>query len=223
MTALWKKRLGAGISLLGLAAAGVAAWKTGLLDGLSNRDHVVGLLRSSGVKGPLACIGVQFLQVVIFAIPGEITQFAAGYVFGAWRGFAFSVLGIMLGSAFNFGFARLVGRPALERFISARTIAKVDAALNNAKGKSAMFLLFLMPGMPKDAMSYCAGLTNMGLLEFIVISGLARIPALLASVLLGSQANRRDYGAMVVTAAVVLLAAAACYLYERRRSRSAAP
>jgi hypothetical protein len=48
----------------------------------------------------------------------------------------------------------IIGRPTLERFISRQTLDKVDKALNSAKGKSAMFLLFLLPGAPKDAMCY---------------------------------------------------------------------
>jgi uncharacterized membrane protein YdjX (TVP38/TMEM64 family) len=95
----------------------------------------------------------------------------------------------------------------------------VDRALNDAKGKSALFLLFLLPGMPKDAMSYGAGLSNMNLVEFVVVTGLARSPALFVSILLGSQAYRHDYRAMVITGVVVALAVAAAYLYERRRSR----
>ena len=222
MTALWKKRLLAGILLLLMVAGGGALWKTGLLQRLSDQDRVVELLRSAGVKGPLLCIGVQFIQVVIFVIPGEITQFAAGYVFGGWLGFAYSATGIMLGSGFNFLFARLVGRPTLERFIHRQTLDKVDAALNNTKGKSALFLLFLLPGMPKDAMSYGAGLSNLNMAEFVVVTGLARSPALLASILLGSQAYRQDYRSMVITGVVVLVAIVGYYLYERRRNASRA-
>jgi uncharacterized membrane protein YdjX (TVP38/TMEM64 family) len=219
MTALWKKRLLALFLLLLFVAGAVGVWQSGLIQRLSNRQQIVEMLRAAGIRGPLACIGVQFVQVVIFVIPGEITQFAAGYVFGAGLGFLYSVTGIMLGSAFNFGFARVVGRPTLERLIHQSTLEKVDRALTSAKGKSGLFLLFLLPGMPKDAMSYGAGLSKMNLLEFVVVSGLARSPALLASILLGSQAYRRDYTAMVLTAAVVVAAVAGYYFYERNRNR----
>jgi len=219
MTPLSKKRLWAGFLLLLLIGGAVGLWKSGLVPRLSDRHYLVEMLRSAGIKGPLLCIGVQFLQVVIFVIPGEITQFAAGYVFGGWLGFVYSATGIMLGSAFNFGFARLVGRPALERVIHRSTLDKVDLALNHAKGKSAMFLLFLLPGMPKDAMSYGAGFSKIGVVEFVVISGLGRSPALLASILLGSQAERRDYGAMAITGGVVVAAVLGYWLYERNRSK----
>ena len=223
MNQLWKKRLLAGFLLLLLVAGSVALWHTGLVHRLSNKDHLVELLRSAGIQGPLLCIAIQFAQVVIFVIPGEITQFAAGYVFGSWMGFLYSILGIALGSAFNFAFARVLGRPTLERLIHRDTLDKVDRALNDAKGKSALFLLFLLPGMPKDAMSYAAGLSNMSLVEFVVVSGLARVPALLASIVLGSQAYRQNYRAMVITALLVVAAAALCYFYERRRGRRLKP
>ena len=94
-------------------------------------------------------------------VPGEITQIAAGYVFGAWLGLLYSMIGILLGSAFDFAFARMVGRPVVEKLLGERTLEKVDQALSTHRGKSALFMLFLMPGMPKDAMSYGAGLSKL--------------------------------------------------------------
>jgi uncharacterized membrane protein YdjX (TVP38/TMEM64 family) len=221
-TAGWKK-LALAFVLVALVAVGsIALWKAGLLGTLSSRDQLVHSLRTAGVKGPLVCIGAQFVQVVIFAIPGEIAQFAAGYVFGIWKGFLYSIVGIMLGSAFNFLFGRVVGRPALERLIGKVTMAKVDALLNSAKGKSAIFLLFLIPGTPKDAMCYGAGFCNMTLFEFVVITGLGRTPALLASLVLGSLASRRDYDAMILTGVVTGAAILTYYIYERRRNRKLA-
>lgn len=202
-----------------VTVGGVWLWRTGFLRELSDKEQLVAALRQGGLKGPLLCIGAQFVQVVIFAIPGEITQFAAGYVFGVWQGFFYSVIGIMLGSAFNFHFARIVGRPTLERFISPKTLEKADKYLNNAKGKSALFLLFLLPGAPKDVMSYGAGLTRMSLTEFVVITGLARSPALFASILMGGQASHRDYRSMAVTGAIVVFVFAGYYFYKYYRHR----
>jgi uncharacterized membrane protein YdjX (TVP38/TMEM64 family) len=194
--------------------------KSGMLGVLSHKDRLIALLREDGWRGPLVCMGAQFAQVVIFIIPGEITQLAAGYVFGLWRGFLYSVLGILAGSAFNFYFARIVGRPALSRLVGPATLEKVDRVLENAKGKSAMFLLFLLPGAPKDALSYGAGLTEITLTEFLVVSTLGRAPALLASILIGSHASRQNYAAMIATGIAVILAGAGYYWYERRRGRN---
>lgn len=215
-----KKRLLLALCLaVFLAVGGVWLWRAGFLQELSDKERLIAALREDGLRGPLLCIGAQFVQVVIFAIPGEITQFAAGYVFGVWRGFLYSVIGIMAGSAFNFYFARIVGRPTLERFISRNTLEKVDRSLNDAKGKTALFLLFLLPGAPKDAMCYGAGLTRMTLAEFVAITGLARSPALFASILIGSHASRRDYRSVVLTSLVVVFIFAGYYLYRHYRNR----
>ena len=206
--------------MLALIAVGtIILWRAGIIQRLSNKDALVAWLQNAGYRGPLLCIAIQFVQVVIFVIPGEITQFASGYVFGAWHGLLYSIAGIMLGSAFNFYFARFAGRPTLERLIGRRTMERVDRLLNSARGKSAVFILFLIPGTPKDAMCYGAGLSTLGLGEFVVISGLARLPALLSSTLLGSQASKHNYRAMVITAAVAGVVIAAYYLYQRYRTK----
>ncbi len=208
------------ILVIALAAGFYLAWKTGLVERLGNQQELIQSMRQSGFRGPLICIGIQFLQVVIFMIPGEITQIAAGYVFGAWLGFAYSVAGIMLGSAFNYGFARLAGRPVMEKLLGAGTLARVDRALETRRGQSALFLLFLLPGLPKDAMSYGAGLTSLGFVEFVTISGLARMPALLFSTMIGSQLYQRDYGTLAITVAVGGVVILGFYLFEKRRHRA---
>jgi uncharacterized membrane protein YdjX (TVP38/TMEM64 family) len=193
------------------------AWQAGLIGRLTNYDQLIETMRGGdGPWGPLICIGVQFAQVVIFAIPGEVTQIAAGYVFGAWYGFLYSVVGIMLGSAFDYSFARLVGRPVVEKFLGAERLARIDALLSTRKGRSALFILFLLPGMPKDAMSYGAGLTQFKLGEFVVVSGLARMPALLFSTMIGSQLYSRDYDAMMITAAIAAAVIGGFFWYQKR-------
>jgi uncharacterized membrane protein YdjX (TVP38/TMEM64 family) len=200
-----------------LILAFLAAWKTGLLGRLSNHEELVQQMRQSGPRGPLLCIGIQFLQVVFFMVPGEITQIAAGYVFGTWLGLLYSVIGILLGSAFDFAFARAVGRPVVRKVLGERTLQRVDDVLTTHKGQSAVFLLFLLPGMPKDAMSYGAGLTSLKLGEFIAISGLGRLPALLFSTMIGAQLYDRDYTAVAIIVAVGALVSVGFFLYEKRR------
>lgn len=88
-----------------LIGGGIWLCHAGFVQDLFNKDRLVAALRQEGPMGPLLCIAAQFVQVVIFVIPGEITQVAAGYVFGAWRGLLYSIIGIMAGSAFNFYFS----------------------------------------------------------------------------------------------------------------------
>ena len=194
------------------------AYQSGLIGQLSDYDELVETMRASGVRGPLICITVQIGQVVVFPIPGEVTQIAAGYVFGAWAGFLYSWIGIMLGSTLAYTFARLVGRPVIEKIIGAKRLGKIDNAFESGKGKSALFLLFLLPGMPKDSLSYGVGLTDFRMREFIVLSGLGRAPALLFSTMIGSQIEQRDYTSIAIILVIAGLVIGAAYLYEKKRS-----
>ena len=205
-----------------LAAAFVAAvyfaYQSGLIGRLSDYDELVKTMRASGVRGPLICIAVQIGQVIVFPIPGEVTQIAAGYVFGAWAGFLYSWIGIMIGSALAYTISRIVGRPVIQKIIGGKRLEKIDNALDTGKGRSALFLLFLVPGMPKDSLSFGVGLTDFRMGEFIVLSGLGRAPALLFSTMIGSQIQERDYTSIAITLVVAALVIGAAYLYEKKRS-----
>ena len=205
---------------LGVLAGLVAiVWQRGWLGRLVDHEELVAWMREDGPAGPLICIGLQFLQVVIFAIPGEFTQIAAGYVFGTWWGFLYSTIGILLGSAFDFGFAKAVGRPVIERILGPKRLAGIDRSLQSRKGLVAMFVLFLVPGMPKDAASYAAGLTALRFPVFVVVSTFARMPALLLSTMFGAVAYDGDYESMAwIAAAAAAWLAVAAYYYRTRRT-----
>ena len=83
-----------------------------------------------------------------------------------------------------------------------------------------MFLLFLLPGLPKDLLSYAAGFSGMTIIEFLVLSGLARSPALLASVMFGAGVSRGDYRSVIAISLLVLLAIGGYYWYHRRNRAS---
>ena len=83
-----------------------------------------------GIWAPLAFVGLQIIQVVIFIIPGEITQIAGGVLFGPWGGFFYSSLGIAIGSIINFYLARLLGKG----FVHA--LFKKESCDNCQKGKT---------------------------------------------------------------------------------------
>ena len=215
------KQLTAAAAALALGAAFYAAWRSGLAADLADPERITAWMRSGGVRGPLLCAAIQFAQVVIFAIPGEVTQIAAGYVFGPYRGFLYAAAGIALGSAFDYGFARIAGRPFTARIVGAERLARIDARLHSDRGRMALFVLFLLPGMPKDAMSYAAGLTGFGFWEFAAISMAARAPALFLSTLFGAQAYAGNYLAMAWIAAAAALFAAGLLVYRKQRGRKA--
>lgn len=216
MTLVARRRLAAAAGLAAVAAAGFIAWRTGALEGLTDVDAVAARMRSAGPAAPLACIGLQVLQVVLFPVPGGVVQFATGYVFGAWYGFALSLGGIMLGSTVAFLVGSYAGRPLLERLVSPATIDRLKEIVESERAHVGLFIAFLIPGAPKDAFCYAAGTARFGLGEFVVISALGRAPALLVTTVLGSQLAERDYTAIVGTILAATVAAGLFWLYQRR-------
>jgi uncharacterized membrane protein YdjX (TVP38/TMEM64 family) len=169
-----------------------------------------------GPAAPLVFIAVQVAQVIIFAIPGEVTQVAGGYLFGGWMGLLLSVAGIAIGSTIAFFLARLLGKPFVEAVIPARQLERVETILGSRSTKVVFFLLFLIPGIPKDILCYVAGISPLRFPFFILASTLGRLPGIIASVVIGG-AVRSDRWILlaVVTAAVLALFIAGLILRPR--------
>src|SRR5437879_1545869 len=81
-------------------------------------------------------------------------------------------------------------------------------------------IALLRPGLPQDLLSYAAGFSGMTIIEFLVLSGLARSPALLASVMIGAGVSGGDYRSVIAVSLLVLLAIGGYYWYHRRNRAS---
>ncbi len=135
---------------------------------------------------------------MIFVIPGEIVQVAGGYVFGFWQGTLLSLVGITIGSVVNFLAGRLLGRPFVESIFAKEKIEAVEKATGSGKAAAGFFLLFVIPGIPKDVLCYVAGMTALGFPSFMAVSMLGRLPGILGSSLIGSAAYDQNYRAALV-------------------------
>ncbi len=159
-------------------------------------------VEAKGPWAPLAFMAMQVLQVVIFVIPGEIVQIAGGFAFGLWMGTLWSSLGILAGSLINFTLGRLLGRPFVVALFGQEKLAAVDRATASGKAAAGFFLLFAIPGIPKDALTYVAGASTLGFWSFVAVSGLGRLPGILGSAFMGSAVFERDYRAALIMIAI---------------------
>jgi len=144
--------------------------------------------------------------VVIFALPGEVSQVAGGYLFGFGLGSLLSVVGIALGSAIAFGLSRWLGVAFVHRIAGPATVAKFDRLMASPKFIGSLFLLFLIPGIPKDILCYVAGLSQVKFFAFLGLSVVARLPGIFGSSLIGKALFQGDWwmlGAVAGAAAVL--------------------
>ena len=111
----------------------------------------------------------QLLQVVIAVIPGEPVQIAGGYIFGTFWGTVYSTVGITVGYIIVFTCVKLFGFPLVKKFVSKKEFDKFSTLINSPKLETTIFLLFLIPGIPKDILVYIAGLTPIRPVLFFII------------------------------------------------------
>lgn len=202
------KALAFPLFLLAVLAAGFL-FRGSIEELLSDRESLRAWFSAQGIRGWLAFVGMQIVQVVIFIIPGEITQAAGGFAFGFWLGSGLSLLGIALGSMCNYFVGIWLGRPFVRAMLGERGLAKAELVVRNRKSETAYFLLFLIPGLPKDALCYFAGMAKAPPALFLIVSMLARMPGIAGSSLMGSAAYEGRYALatwiLAVSAMVLVL------------------
>jgi uncharacterized membrane protein YdjX (TVP38/TMEM64 family) len=177
-----------------------------LWDVFSTTDRLRLWIASAGAAAPVVFVGIQALQVVLFFIPGEIPQVAGGYLFGLWKGTLLSSAGIALGSTFSFAMARILGVPFVHTLFEREKVEKLRRIIQPPRARLSFFLLFLIPGIPKDILCYAAGISSIRLFVFLPFSTIGRLPGIIGSALMGEAAADRRWilAGMVLTAAVGL-------------------
>ena len=172
-------------------------------------------LREWGVLAPVIFIGLQALQVIIAPIPGELTGILGGYLFGQWGGLLYSTIGLTLGSVGAFAVGRWLGARYVQKLVSPDIWRKMGFIVE-AEGAILCFIIFLIPGLPKDMVCYLFGLSPMPFWVFAVVSTLGRIPDTWVLSAQGAHTASGDYLQVVLLTALVVAVALPLYYYRNR-------
>ncbi len=143
-------------------------------------------------------IGVQIIQIIISIIPGQQLQFVAGYLYGYGFAFLYSVIGAFIGTTISFYLARLLGKDSLHVLFGKSKVEKHLDSLNSSKGIVLIFIFYLIPGFPKDMISYVGGLSKIKYKIFITVSLIARSPAMIGSIALGNLIKQGNYTLSII-------------------------
>lgn len=207
--------LGIGLFVAALAVAAALLWKP-LVGFFSEPQNLRNWVERNALWSRLGFMLLTAIQVIVAVIPGEPFEIAAGYAFGALEGTLLSMGGIVLGSIAVFLFVRKFGLRAVRVFFPQEKIDKLRFLRDQKRLTRIAFLLFLIPGTPKDIMTYCVGLTNMKLSTWMVICTLARIPSILTSTLGGDALGTKNlWCAAAIFIATALLSLGGLWLYSR--------
>lgn len=144
-------------------------------------SRVIDDVRNAGPLGFLILLAMQFMQIVVAFIPGEVVQMAAGMMYGPWLGAAVILLGCIISSAFVFVVVHRLGAPFVQDMVPTKYLDKFRAFEKSGKLSIVVFILFLIPAMPKDTFTYLVPLTNMRMRDFLILSNVGRIPGIVIS------------------------------------------
>lgn len=177
-------------------------------------------VQGTGIWGKFLMIGISAFQIIIAVIPGEPIEIASGYAFGWLEGTILCLIGTLIGQTIVFLFSKKYGMDFIEVFVKKEKIEKVSFLNDSEKIYMTIFLTFLIPGSPKDILSYVAGITPVKLLPFLLVSGVARIPSVVSSTIGGSFLGTKNYKmAFIVFGVTVVISGIVYIIYKQYQKK----
>lgn len=213
--------------LIGLvAAASITAllcWEylPGLLAWLADARAVRAFVSDHAFVSRLAMLGINIVQVLLAFLPGEPVELASGYAFGFWEGTALCLVASGLATSAIYWATRRWGWKLVGLFFD-RSLFDRFSWLKSAKRlELIMLIVFLIPGTPKDFLTYFAGLTNMRFLPVVLIATFGRIPSIVTSTIAASAVGSGNWPLVACTlVASAFLLAVGGLMYRRLRSHT---
>lgn len=186
-----------------------------LVRGYNNLSAIEGFIEDFGVLSIFALLFIQILQIIVALIPGEVVEFAAGALFGPVWGTLICMLGILLGQWLIFTIVIRWGNSVLSAVLDKKFIKKFKFLHDEKKIKLITFILYFLPGTPKDLLTYFMPVTGINIKAFLSITIFARIPSVVSSTIAGSLYAEGDIKLTLIVYAVVTVLSGLGYLIYR--------
>ncbi len=168
-----------------------------------------------GWLAPAAFILLQALQVIISPIPGEATGLLGGYLFGLTLGVIYSTVGLTMGTMAAFAIGRWLGAGVVARHIP-KHVAECFGFISRGEGAILVFIIYLIPGFPKDIVAYLFGISPIPARVFLLVSTLGRAPGTWVLSAQGASAATGQYVDLALITIVTTMMAVPLYCYRHR-------
>ena len=207
------------VALIFIAAVGYLVGKP-MIEFVREPERFRAWVDSSGFVSRVIFVGMVIFQLIIALIPGEPLEMGAGYAFGAVEGTILCIIGCVIGSALVFLFVRRFGVKLVEVFFPREKIRSLRFLQDSRRLNLLTFIVFFIPGTPKDLLSYFIGLTDMKLGTWLFITAVARIPSIVTSTVTGDALGLKDYQfALIAFGATLALSLVGILVYRRLSAR----
>lgn len=207
----------AGLGLFVVFTA-VVFWFVGkpMIQFVSQPDEFRNWVDTHGIWGRLAFLGMMVFQVIIAIVPGEPLEIGAGYAFGVVEGTILCLLGTLIGGVIIFLFVKKFGMRFVTLFVDQEKILSLKFLQNTRRLHLVAFILFFIPGTPKDVLTCIVGLTPMKLPAWIFITTVARIPSVITSTIGGNALGTQEYlFAVIVFVVTAIISGLGVLVYQK--------
>jgi uncharacterized membrane protein YdjX (TVP38/TMEM64 family) len=160
----------------------------------------------------VALVFLQMLQILVCFIPGQPIQFASSYLYGLLGGYIISIIGAVIGSILTYYIAQFLGSNAMHLLFGEKRVKDYMNKLNSSKAYTMIFLIYLIPGIPKDLLSYVAGISDIRLRPFLMVSTVGRSPGIIESLLFGMFWADKNYVGLAIVAVITLTILIVCFV-----------
>ena len=174
---------------------------------------------NSGIYGFILLFLIQVAQIFLFILPGEPIEILAGMCYGWYWGTVFIMISSAIITTIIFWLVKKIGKQFVYDFSDEEKIKKFEKNVlfqNPKKIELILFILFLVPGTPKDLLTYFSGLLPIKMSRFVVISTVARIPSIVTSTIAGANIAVGDWKkGIILYIIIVAIVAVVLYIFNK--------
>lgn len=201
---------------IGISAAFLPFVKTLMTE--EGQLSVIKFVDDLGVFGYLIFFAFQVLQIVVAVIPGGPIPLIGGMLFGEWITLFLSAAGCFIGTVIVYYLVQFAGKPIVNLFVSDEQLRSYRFMKNTKRIEIIVFLVFLCPGLPKDALTYIVSLTPIKPSRLFVLTSVGRLPSMILTIWLGGGIWDKDIKLVIILAAGMILTAIAGFFIKRKIS-----
>jgi uncharacterized membrane protein YdjX (TVP38/TMEM64 family) len=134
-------------------------------------NSLVSFIGQFGRYGVALFISIQIVQVIVPIIPGGISTVVGMMMFGDYRGFLYSYIGLVIGEIIADHLVRHYGHGFVKMILSKKNYEKFENLIerNQAKIRTLLVLTFIIPFAPDDLACFVAGFSRVKFKDYLLI------------------------------------------------------
>jgi len=151
-----------------------------------DKQQLKSFLDTYGFLAPIIFTAVAVIPVVITPLNHAVFALAGGAIFGFWNGLLLIWLSKTIGTIINFYLGRFLGEMFVSKFTQRADFKKYDNVIKSDKALIVFFLMYLVPLLSNDNLTYLVGLSTIRARTFIPVVTIAHLGTAVTYAYVGS-------------------------------------